>query len=257
MRVSRRHFLGLASIVTLKSFASGSRVFASNPLRIFEIKVLSDAGRRTEAYHLSDVFGDLTRGLVLQHHHLQAEYSLPFDGGIALKVMDTTSGQILETQIQKPHGSGTDDAHYLYAQALRLAIQLAPDEVYLVRGLCDYYTAFRKYDEGIACFEALIDLHPQQAQLSFQLGILSDRAGQKQKAYDAFRQANRLDTNDPVSMYNIGVVSTDLGRVNEAEHWFLETLSRDPGMKAARARLDRLRRRQQSGAGLAFKLDIL
>ena len=142
--VSRRHFLGLTSIMTVKSMAPGRRVFAREAPRAFKIHVTPDAGNRSAAHQLSGLFKDLTRGLILEHRHLQVEYILSSDTGMRMRVEDTVSGQTMETPVRRDLSFKTEEAHRLYAEALRLAVHLAPEEAYLVRALGDYYLSFRR-----------------------------------------------------------------------------------------------------------------
>ena len=82
-----------------------------------------------------------------------------------------------------------------------------------------------------------------QPQLLFQLAVLYERRGNKKEAYTTFRSVHRIDPEDPVAVYNMGVLAAEFGHRHEAENWFLETLARDPNMDEARARLDLLRKR--------------
>lgn len=243
-RVSRRLFLGMTSLMTLKSLATGRRALASPLRREFTIRLHTEDSGITGSVHLDDVFDELTRGLILEQRHLSAEYRDVGHEQLMLTVRDDETQDQLTDTVKRTFRNGAEDIHRLYAEALRAGIRMAPDEPYLVRALGDHYLAFQQYSAGIACFKELLEAHTDRPQLLFQLAMLYDRGGFKKEAYTTFRAVHRLDPDDPVAIYNIGVLATEFGHRHEAENWFLEALARDPDMEEARARLDLLRKRR-------------
>lgn len=243
--VSRRDFLGLTSLLTLKALVPGRSITAvsAGEEREFRITIVPKGGTFSDRRRLADLLDELTKGLVTERCRLRAECRLLPSGGAHLRVFEIESRQALGGDLSVNIITDPDGAHRLYAEALRLAVRLAPDEPYLVRALADYYLGFHRFDEGIACFEALMEEHPMCALLPFQLGILCDRSHRKLPAQAAFQKAHTLDPDDPITLYNLGVVWADLGQPKVAERYFREALARDPNLKPARARLDQLRKR--------------
>lgn len=250
--VTRRAFLGMTSVMTLQSLAPGQSVLSRPERREFRIRVCLD-GTGENSSRLAEVFGELTKGLILETHDLSAEYRIAGRGSIALEVSDATMRQTLKTSVIWNFSKGLEDVHGLYAEAVRLAVQLAPDEPYLIRALGDYVLAFHRHAVGIAWFKQLVERNPERPQLLFQLGVLYERAGRKREAYAAFRDVHRLDPHDTVALYNLGVISADLGHLNQAERWFLESLAVNASMTPARTRLDLLRQRRE---GPRFRFQV-
>ena len=243
LNLSRRLFLGMTSLMTLKSLATGQRTLASPLRREFTIRLDIEDGRATGAVHLDKVFDELTQGIILEQRHLTAEYQPEDHGQLRLQVRDDETNVHLNVSVKCNFRNGAEDIHRLYAEALRLGVQMAPEEPYLVRALGDHYLGFKQYTAGISCFKELLEAHPDQPQLLFQLAVLYERRGNKKEAYTTFRSVHRIDPEDPVAVYNMGVLAAEFGHRHEAENWFLETLARDPNMDEARARLDLLRKR--------------
>ena len=242
-QVSRRLFLGMTSLMTLKSLATGQRTLASPLRREFIIRLQTKDDSKTGSVHLNEVFDELTKGIVLEQRHLCAVYRSENREQLALEVRDEETGELLSVSVTCNFRNGAEDIHWLYAEALRVGVQMAPEEPYLVRALGDHYMGFRQYSAGISCFKELLEIHADRQQLLFQLAMLYDRGSHKKEAYATFRTVHRLDPGDPVAMYNLGVLAAEFGYRHEAENWFLETLARDPEMEAARTRLDLLRKR--------------
>jgi tetratricopeptide (TPR) repeat protein len=245
--VSRRIFLGMTSLMTLKSLATGQRTLASPLRREFTICFHTKDGSATGSVHLDEVFDDLTKGIVLEQRRLSAVYHSEGHEQLMLQVRDEETGDLLGASVKCNFRNGVEDVHLLYAEALRVGVQMAPEEPYLVRALGDHYMAFQQYTAGISCFKELLETRSNQPQLLFQLGMLYERGGHKKEAYTTFRTVHHLDPGDPVAIYNLGVLATEFGHRHEAENWFLETLARDPDMEEARTRLDLLRKREYEG----------
>lgn len=246
--VSRRSFLGLTSLLSLKALAPGCRVAGPSSGATghapFKIVVVPETGMWSDPQPLVTLLDDLTKGLVTERCEFRVECRLFQSGGAVLRVVQVESGRQLDREMTDDLSPDSAGAHALYAEALRLAVRLAPDEPYLIRALAEYYLSFRRFDEGIACFEGLMEEHPECPLLPFQAGILSDRGRHKFEAWRAFQRAAVLDPNDPVTLYNLGVISSDLGRPQDAERCFQAALLRDPDLKPARVRLSWLRKKQ-------------
>jgi tetratricopeptide (TPR) repeat protein len=240
----------MTSMLTLHSLAPGHAVLATSVRREFRIHAHLD-GIGEGSSRLAEVFGELTRGLVLEHRSLSAEYRITGRKSMTLRVLDEETNEACTKSVRRDFTKGIEDIHHLYAEAVRLGVQMAPDEPYLVRALSDHFLAFRKYSSGIACFKQLIEMTPDHALLLFQLGILYDRSGRKREAYAAFRTVHRLNPQDAITMYNLGVIAADLGHLHEAESWFLEALARNPEMGPACTRLNLIRQRRE---GPRFRL---
>lgn len=248
--LSRRTFLGLTSVLTLQTITPAQSFASATASQEFRIQVQLDDDEDNPS-RLAEEFCELTKGIRVERHQLFAAYRFSGRENLTLEVRNEVSGKTLTKRVARDFSKGIQEIHRLYAEALRLAVQLAPGEPYLVRALADHYSAFRRYNSGIACFKKLSASQPDQPELQFQLGMFYDRSGRKTDAYAAFRQALHLNLRDAALFYNLGLVSSDLGHKNEAERWFLDALALDPEMKPARVRLGLLRQHRE---GLRFHL---
>lgn len=246
-RVTRRRFLGLSSFMTVTSLSNGGRVLASTATRPFKVTVRSGNHDTAAAVQLSELFAPLTKGVLLTHTDLSVEYIIEKDGNLALSVRDRDSDRTLEKRVSRDLTFGTDELHYLYSEALRLCVRIAPDEPYIVRALADYYISFRRFKEGIAEFRDITSDLPDRPLPHFQLGVIYDRANDKEAAYSAFEQANHRAPGDTITMYNLGVTASESGDSAQAEHWFKAVLRLDSRMEKAKRQLELLARRKNLG----------
>ncbi|MBT5875095.1 MAG: hypothetical protein HOH43_16875, partial [Candidatus Latescibacteria bacterium] len=227
---------------------NGGRVLASTATRSFKVTVRSGDQDTATADQLSELFAPLTKGLLLTHTNLFVEYLIEKDGNLALTVRDRDSDQTLERKVPRDLTFGTDELHYLYSEALRLSVRIAPEEPYLVRALADYYISFRRFKEGIAEFRDITSDLPDKPLPHFQLGVIYDRANDLEAAYLAFEQANIRAPGETITMYNLGVTASESGRSAKAEHWFKAVLQKDSGMEKAKRQLELLSRRKNMRA---------
>ena len=242
--VSRRRFLGLTSLMTLTTLSPGRQALAGSATRPFKIQVTSESGNGAAASQLLDLLNGLTRGILLERRYPEATYRLVSDRTLWIHVHEPESRNTLERLIAPDLSFGREEVHHLYAEALRSAVTLAPEEPYLVRALGDYYLSFRRYKEGIADFREIITDRPNQPLLLFQLGMIYDRSDNKQAAYDTFRLVHQQDRDNAVTLYNLGTIAADLGHYDHAKEWFSGALKQAPQMHDAKVQLKLLQRRK-------------
>jgi type IV pilus assembly protein PilF len=107
-------------------------------------------------------------------------------------------------------------------------------------GLAYYYT--KKYDEAEEAYRAAIFLKADFPEAYVNLGSLLARQEKYEEAIEAYRKA----LNDPfygtpaLALYNIGLCYGEMGKPEEAESAFLESLQQDQNMIQAYFDLGRL-----------------
>lgn len=101
-----------------------------------------------------------------------------------------------------------------------------------------------RYEDALAAYQKATAVEPQDANLLNQLGYSAAYAGRWDNAMNALQRYQALRPNDPNPLDSMGDVNLVLGRLREAENFYLQAVKRDPGFlnggdlfKAAMARL--------------------
>ena len=122
------------------------------------------------------------------------------------------------------------------------AIELEPEraEYHAHRGRC---LALLKYDsEALAAADTALALEPADALTCDTIGVVCSRAGDHEKAVEAFRRAVSREPDNPGFQFNLGSSLKFLGQFDAAEAAFESAISVSPRFHKAHTSLSQLRR---------------
>ena len=83
-------------------------------------------------------------------------------------------------------------------------------------------------EAALAAYEQAIATDPSLLEARINLGCLLHETGRFEEAERVYRDALRLNGNDPVLLYDLGVLLDDMGRKNEAMEAYGAALHEDP-----------------------------
>jgi len=98
--------------------------------------------------------------------------------------------------------------------------------------------------KGILDLRRIADEHPEFKEAQFQLGLLSIRSGQYEKAAERFQQVVALDSTDMQGRYFLGIVYADLNQkklAREQFEWLVNHSDDEEIVANATSQLDQLR----------------
>jgi tetratricopeptide (TPR) repeat protein len=124
------------------------------------------------------------------------------------------------------------------AVEIREAVRLGPDKAGLHYNLSNLLIDQKKPDEALVAIREALRLKPDNVEFLTKLGnILADFKRDYAAAEAAFRDALRLDPDDPVAHHGLGVVLHNVGRLEESTAEFREAVRRRPDDAASRGYL--------------------
>ncbi|HEY3125392.1 MAG TPA: tetratricopeptide repeat protein, partial [Thermoanaerobaculia bacterium] len=83
-------------------------------------------------------------------------------------------------------------------------------------------------EAALEAYERAIAADPGHLKACINLGCLLHETGSLDRAESVYREAMRVNGNDPVLLYDLGVLLDDMGRKNEAMEAYLAALREDP-----------------------------
>ena len=143
--------------------------------------------------------------------------------------------------------------HEQARDCFEIALAHAPDDVRALHGMARLLRAANAIEKSIACLQRALRMAPNNADLHFELGLSTNRAGDTQAALDSYRRAAELDPEQHAAMVNLGLIHlAQLGDAANAQQWFERAIRLCPDSVAAQANLGiALQEQGQFSAALA------
>jgi predicted O-linked N-acetylglucosamine transferase (SPINDLY family) len=110
----------------------------------------------------------------------------------------------------------------------RQALQLAPNEVFLLNCLGNALQGQERQEEAVACYRRVLELDPALAMAHCDLGSALQALGRFDEAEVCFRRAVSLDPALAIAHNNLGGALLRLARFDEAEACYRRALAFDP-----------------------------
>lgn len=107
---------------------------------------------------------------------------------------------------------------------LQEAATLAPDDVFLLRGIGIWQLMNNRTWSAVRTFDKVLTLNPQDADTLRCMGIAHSRLDRDRKAIRFFEAALAVNPNDGDALRQIGVSYSKLGEDHEALGWFKRAL---------------------------------
>ena len=156
----------------------------------------------------------------------------------------------------------------------QMALKEKPTHLKAMLGYARLMETQQRYPEAEALYQKALKAHPGDASIYNSIGLGMARRKKYKEASDALAQAVRLEPKNPLytnnlatvlvdqnrlaeaftvmrdvhgeaaAYYNIGYLLQKKGRMDVAEHHFMQALRSDPTMGEAKAWLDRLQKKQ-------------
>jgi Flp pilus assembly protein TadD len=113
----------------------------------------------------------------------------------------------------------------------------------------------QRYDEAIAAYRQAVRLEPQNALAHYGLGVAYSRKGENEQAIAAYREAIRLQPEHADAHYGLGVASGHLSQNEQAVTAYREAIRLNPGLADAHYNLGMIyaRLRLEEQAIAAFR----
>jgi tetratricopeptide (TPR) repeat protein len=100
---------------------------------------------------------------------------------------------------------------------LRRAVEIAPDDVEVWRGLAETYADAENYADAIPCCRRIVEFEPERAQAHNNLGWALQQEGYVEEAADRYRRALEIRPDHIDAALNLANLNEELGELAEAE----------------------------------------
>lgn len=128
-------------------------------------------------------------------------------------------------------------------QGLQKAVQLKPREAAPLAELGQFYAAQNRWKEAIAALQMAASLAPDEPAYQHHLAATVARSGDYTAAIPLFAKA----IGEPEAYYNVGCILYEQGRLDLAERYLHQALSKRPDLEAAQKMLAHVRRQDAGG----------
>jgi len=136
-------------------------------------------------------------------------------------------------------------------QALEMLASRAPDDFSARVELGNLYMDHDRWEEAVRWYREAVALDPRSVAVLTDLGACLVGAGRPAEGLAEFDRALEIEATDAGALYNKGLALVQLGRVAEGvATWesLLELHPDDPRLQGLRARIEKLRAAEGSGA---------
>lgn len=127
------------------------------------------------------------------------------------------------------------DAEREFTEAVRLAPDWLPARINLAIALLNQYDKPEKVQKAEEILRDILKNHPDSKHAHFCLGVILSHKGQIAEAYEQFLAVNKLDPDDPHTLFRLAQTHPDGPRSPAAVEYLERALKLDPYLNGARA----------------------
>jgi tetratricopeptide (TPR) repeat protein len=228
-----------AAPATATGFASGSwltRLWNSEPERPVPPEAVVDDSEldNPERLHLTYARWQEDLG---NHHEARKSYEQVLE-------LDPRNAQAVLGLARIDQAAGrTQQAE----QGFQKAVQLKPREPAPLAELGQFYASQNRWKEAIATLQMAASLAPNEPAYQHYLAATVARSGDSAAAIPLFTKA----VGEAEAYYNVGCILYEQGRLDQAERYFHQALSKRPDLEPARKMLAEVRRQDSTATSVA------